>query len=484
MITNQTMLSWLQSRNSYYFLLILSILSVISIEAQFQAGVSKVDGTPPIGVPLAGYNHGKRRVPHWPLPSFNNYTTFMEPSVGILDPSWVKCLVIDDGNGERFAFVTMDAIGADGNIEELAYLMASQQGFSVPLEKIVFSGSHTHSGPGALSPEMLWALAPATDVLVPTVQKLYASALAKAMLEAEKALQPAKIDIGMGILIDVTVNRRAPNPWLRKDTIDPNLGVMRIDTSDGKPLAILWNFAMHGVCYGPDNMNFSSDIAGATCNAIEELMGGVALFVNGDAGDIDPSGEVCGCSNGECSFSGAKKIASSIQNVAQSLNPTPKATIRSASQVIPFGSTNLNLTLERLKNCTHGGPLDICTICWYLHCDANLHLPESWVEENPRFTALNFLINGKKTAMVTMPGEALVELGWWIRNDTQNMDFDQTFLLGYSNNHLGYFATPNEYEYGGYESTLTLWGEETAAMVRNACLAVLNQVKSISDRRR
>ncbi len=36
-----------------------------------------------------------------------------------------------------------------------------------------------------------------------------------------------------------------------------------------------------------------------------------------------------------------------------------------------------------------------------------------------------------------MPGEALVELGWWIRNDTLALGFDQTFLLGYSQNHMG-----------------------------------------------
>lgn len=31
-------------------------------------GAAKVDLQIPVGVPLAGYNHGQRRVPHWPLP--------------------------------------------------------------------------------------------------------------------------------------------------------------------------------------------------------------------------------------------------------------------------------------------------------------------------------------------------------------------------------------------------------------------------------
>lgn len=33
------------------------------------------------------------------------------------------------------------------------------------------------------------------------------------------------------------------------------------------------------------------------------------------------------------------------------------------AQVVPFGPTNLNLTLARVENCTKGGPLDICGIC-------------------------------------------------------------------------------------------------------------------------
>jgi hypothetical protein len=44
----------------------------------------------------------------------------MEPSVGILDPTWVKALVIDDGT-TKVCFVTLDGIGADGNLADLAF---------------------------------------------------------------------------------------------------------------------------------------------------------------------------------------------------------------------------------------------------------------------------------------------------------------------------------------------------------------------------
>jgi len=254
--------------------------------------------------------------------------------------------------------------------------------------------------------------------------------------------------------------------------------VIRVDTPDGKPLATVWNFAIHGVCYGPDNMQFSSDIMGAVSDVIESDVGGVALFINADAGDIDPIPEIlCGCQNGDCTFSGAPKIASAVSSVRNSLKPTDQVGISVYSEVIPFGETSLNITLQRFDNCTSGGPLDICSICTILDCDANIHLGDSWVEEFPRFTALRFDIHGKHVGMVTIPGEALIELGWWIRNATQDLGFNETFLLGYSNNHMGYFATPNEYTWGGYESQLTFWGIGTAALIRDGCQAVAKMVR-------
>jgi hypothetical protein len=44
--------------------------------------------------------------------------------------------------------------------------------------------------------------------------------------------------------------------------------------------------------------------------------------------------------------------------------------------------------------------------------------------------------------LVTIPGEALIELGFEIRADGKELGFDHVILAGYSNDHLGYFAPP------------------------------------------
>ncbi len=196
----------------------------------------------------------------------------------------MKALILDNGE-EQFVFCTTDGIGSDENVNLLAYDIAAAMGFPIPLDNIIFSSSHTHSGPGALSSDFLWAMAPATDLLVPSVQRQLATSMATALMEAYNSLQPAQIAVGTGPLIGVTQNRRSGiSHYVKKGTIDPHLGIVRVDTAAGEPMATLWNFAIHGVCYGPDNMYFSGDIMGIACQHIEELIGGVALFVNADAG--------------------------------------------------------------------------------------------------------------------------------------------------------------------------------------------------------
>jgi len=392
----------------------------------------------------------------------------MTSSIGIQTNIWARSLIIAT-NDSQICFVTLDGIGADGTLRRLAWERAKDAGFTIPLDQVILSGSHSHSGPGAVSGEFLWEFAPATDLVVPEIQLQLAQYLADSMMQAQNNLQPAKIGTDIGYLVNVTVNRRwRISPYVKEGTIDPNIGVLRVDTLNNSPIATLWNFAIHGVCFGPSNMKYSSDIMGAA-NEILDSSGkyGIALFTNADAGDVDPAPGMC---NNEPLFVGSVKMADEVEKVWQTIKTTSSVEMATYSYTVPFGETDLNYTLERFNNCTHGGPLDICTICTILRCDLNVHLGPAWIEQNPRFTAVRMTQDGvKNTVFVTVPGEALVELGWWIRNDTLKLGFQETFFLGYSQNHMGYFATPDEYDIGGYESQLTLWGIDTAQRIREGC---------------
>jgi len=63
--------------------------------------------------------------------------------------------------------VWLSFAASDGTLMQLAYDIAASKGLTIPFDNVAMFGSHSHSGPGAITPEFLWAVAPATDLLVP-----------------------------------------------------------------------------------------------------------------------------------------------------------------------------------------------------------------------------------------------------------------------------------------------------------------------------
>src|SRR3989338_5465994 len=239
------------------------------------------------------FQHGERKVPHFPIPQFRPYSTFLEPNQGVLNPVYARALVLNDGN-VSVCFVTFDLMAVDEPMTYLAWLMAAAKGFPVPFEKCTFTGSHTHSSYAGWMSQFGIQITPTMDLLVPAVQQSIAASAADAMIQAWNSMVPAAVGVNTGLLTNVTHNRRAgTSPYVTSGTIDPHMGILRVDDLNGNPIATAWNFACHGTCYGPDNMQASGDILGVANFQIEENLGGVALFLQADAGDVSPTGEAC-----------------------------------------------------------------------------------------------------------------------------------------------------------------------------------------------
>src|SRR5438128_1307914 len=76
--------------------------------------------------------------------------------------------------------------------------------------------------------------------------------------------------------------------------VDATVSVLRVDTADGKPLAVLVNYACHPVVFGADNLEYSADFPGVMTATVEsqlEQAGGtkpLCFFLQGAPGDINP----------------------------------------------------------------------------------------------------------------------------------------------------------------------------------------------------
>src|SRR5712692_3696395 len=148
------------------------LLFVLPVLAVVEAGVGKTDLTPPIGTPLAGY--GARAG---------------GPSTGVHDPLEARALILSSG-AEKVAFVTVDHLGFDHAMVDRVRAAAGKSG--VTADHIFVLSSHTHAGGGAYL-EIFPELAGKFDV---KIQAFYAQRAAEAVVEAGRALRPARVAIG------------------------------------------------------------------------------------------------------------------------------------------------------------------------------------------------------------------------------------------------------------------------------------------------
>jgi hypothetical protein len=72
----------------------------------------------------------------------------------------------------------------------------------------------------------------------------------------------------------------------------------------------------------------------------------------------------------------------------------------------------------------------------------------------------------------TLPGEPTVPLAKYVR-DNSPVAADKTIILGYSQGHMGYLLTPEDWLQGGFESSINLWGPLEGEYIADQLLALL-----------
>jgi hypothetical protein len=210
-----------------------------------------------------------------------------KPTGLVNDPLYAKALVLDDGKNKAVV-ITTDMINI--GLSELAEIRTRLQNeLKINGNNVMINASHNH-----------WV----NDQLAED----YVERIIKAVKEASQKMVPVKVGGGTGIEKRISMNRRLlltnGKEWtIRRATpepednmvksiaggFDPEIGILRIDRIDGKPLAILFTFADHNYT-GVPNRGATAGFPGFASKIIEENLGNgaVALFMQGAAGDITP----------------------------------------------------------------------------------------------------------------------------------------------------------------------------------------------------
>jgi len=433
-----------------------------------RAGAAAVDITPTTGGPLGGFGQPPRRkfnavtIPLTLLafggtcidPDPSDAVALFEPAQGVHDPIMARALAIEK-DGEKFALVKIDTVGVSPRMR--SDLESSAAALGIPPQNLLFCATHNHSGPGAVSEQLLWQLI-AMDCFHEPTYRAMLEGVERALQQAVQALRPAEIGIEVGTDARIGRNRRG-----RPGVVDHELALIKVVEPSGAPIAAVMNIAVHGTCLGNTNLLFSSDLMGYAERALEgKLGGGVAIFTNAAEGDVGPA---------RGGFRGAQALGDMVAETSALL----------WNQASTSGSVEIRGAYERrlMPPATFNTgcipiPGSQQTLCNLLPgFSLNLPMAALSVPSDLPFQAIRI----GDTVLATVPGEALTEVGADIKSEGAARGFRHTIVVGLANEHGSYFPDAAEYARGFYEAQGCFYGPMAGATIAQNAAALIDQVK-------
>lgn len=377
-------------------------------QAVFQAGAATADVTPQESVPMWGYGSRKDSL-----------------STGTLDPLKAQVIVLQAGQ-DKLAIVGLDLGRSPGekSMERIRQRIKQQAG----IEYSLMAGSHTHHGPVLEFTDQAGQGPGKFDAALRYYTQME-DAIVNAIVQADKDLVPATLATGSLDLDGFNRNRHSKK---QPPPLDRSLAVLRLqDAGTGKSIATLVNFAAHPTSL-PDKLNeFSSDFVGAMRAEVEASLGGVAVFMQGAAGDLSTNRGPHGDHNQY-----GRALGKEVVKLAQTLKcePVERPSLKVREDRFTFAPrTDLNNPLVRAAYTAAFFPeLVNCFVAEYVD------------GVRPRITVA--VLNGR-IAMVGASGEFFCQHAIDLR---QRANVDQLFFFGYCNGYHQYFPTIQGAAEGGY----------------------------------
>jgi len=429
----------------------------------FKAGAAAVKITPPVGN-IMGNSYGN---------------TISE---GVHDDLYSRVLVFEKDD-IKAAFIALDLISLPHVIvEKTRKLVSSKTG--IPMTNIIMTATHVHAGP-QMNP-MFWdAVGGAAKKKNEEYTENLPSLIAESVMLAIEKIQPVRVSVGRVEERSVNFNRR----FLMKDgsfrmnpgrlnpesvrsvgPVDPDLYVVFFESPDAKPLATLVNFALHPAIVG-GNM-FSADFPGIIVNRLAEVMGDemVTIFSNGTSGNINhidvnrkdqPGGYAESTRIGTI-------LAADVFKAFSSLKPVDVNSLKIVTENVELPVpevTSEDVAWARDAISRYGKPgapsFNDVVQAWRI---IDLIKPKSGDKSRHEITTtvpltedgraiqseVQTIVLGDELALVGFPGDAFVELGMAIK---QNSPYPYTVVNEQSGNgNISYVPNRKAFSEGGYEA--------------------------------
>jgi neutral ceramidase len=410
-----------------------------------QAGVARANLTPPPEMRAALGGYGAR---------------LSKPATGVHDAVWAKALVLTRGE-QRFALVTADVLAFPPQFKDAVMQRLASGGWSS--DQLLLLPSHTHTSIDmmALHPGNTFGN-PRVGVFHKTLFERTADQLANAVRDAAGNSTPVVAGTTSLQVPDHNRNRRrggAPH--------DPELTVTRVDATDGhRPLAVLVNWTAHPTFMDEEDMLFSGDWPGHLQRTLEALIGSgvTALFYNGAEGDQSPTPPVVACaSNWERAEVYGRDLALKAWTAWEKTQPNEVKTFSYHSAIIPLPKRQCHPDFMKTGGAEYG-----------LNEEAMSGFVERLVPPQTRSTC--FRLN--ELVILGVPGEMAAELGLETKQKARQLTGARAVVIGgLADEWVSYILSAEEYRWGGYEASVSFYGESLGKSVVDGVLGAAAGLK-------
>jgi len=352
----------------------------------------------------------------------------------------VRALVFEEGTN-RVAIVSADFLGFPAVLGNKVRVGVA----GVPAQNILIGATHTHSAPDCYG----FPDGQGGTTSEPKYLELVCAKMTEAINEAVTKLQPAQLKIATG-----EAKGKIAYNYYAEQLYDPRCNVIQALDESGRAFATLINYAVHPEVLGNDVGICSPDLIGPLYDRIAEQGGGTGIFMNGaQGGMVTADNRTQGGRDArtweECLRIGTL-LADETLRIAKdaTVQTSPKLFCAARSVSLPVDSPLIRALMKEL--------------------------PASAGRDADSVTAQVNVVNVGNAQILTIPGEALPNIGYYLK---RKLHGQHNLLFGLTNDAYGYILTREDFDSFkryAYISRTSL-GERTGELFVNEALKLVNE---------
>ena len=386
-----------------------------------------------------------------------------------------SAVVMEKGN--RVCIVSCDALILQRDIlDNVCRQIESETG--ILFGNINISATHTHHAPTTVTLHGY-----ERDELF---CKRVMEAIVKAVITANSELEPAQCSFRCGIQSKVGQNSRVKLDdgtilWVPLEEKfasseptglhDPEFPVLSFELKDSGRNVILFNHNCHNIG-SRDGDKRSPGFYGLAAQELEKEYGGLVVFLSGASGSSHDlkltADELIGNIKGSVTDAISIAVKEDISDIG-SIKTEFNYRIRTFNEQQEDQAVSHYCNKIRVDWCDN--PEDIVNVFRKMRKALAKHQGE-W-----RKSWLQVILVGK-VAYVAVPGELFGTLALDIKSRSP---FDNTYIIGYANDHIGYISDKDSFQLGGYQIWTgyhSLVEKGTGESMVESILSLLNKMKS------